>query len=343
MAFAFLTERLLLVGGFGDVEFNLSQPRLFVVDLDSSHGERIEFDEVEYLCAFLYPACYPWVHPLSFLIRSDPCTDWSPHPSVQVPFSIGPGPRLYIVTIWVMQGEEVSPIDLFVLSDTLLDHVHTLREGEIGHDFEWSEWGPAGTRMITQAPHSHVWVCYVFGTRFSSILGGGRENRQRESRILEVWDFNQLGIRRDVRREAELSEVEWHVGDTSVLSSRVFVGEVRTRLPYRVFRRKLDAPLEGEPVFTEAMCSEDSIILVDVSGLIQSVRYIRCKLFDSVAGTTLSGSDVLRGSRAEMRALFTCLSLIPIKLRGMCDCCSSRGLSSQQIQLTTCLAVTLSC
>lgn len=267
MAFAFLTERLILVGGFGDVEFNPSQPRLFVADLDSSKGERTEFDEVEYLCAFVYPACRPWVHPLTFLIRSDPCTDWSPHPSVQVPFSIGPGPRLYIVTIWVMQGEEISPIDLFVLSDTLLDHINTLGKGETGHDFEWSEWGPAGTRMIAQAPHSHVWVCYVFGTRFSSIVGGGREGR--DSRTLEVWDFNQLGIRRDIRRErSKASEVEWHVGDTSVLSNRVFVGEVRTGLPYRVFRRKLAAPLKEEPVFTEAMCSEDSVVLVDVSCLL---------------------------------------------------------------------------
>ncbi|KAG6381041.1 hypothetical protein JVT61DRAFT_5437 [Boletus reticuloceps] len=272
MAFAFLTERLILVGGFGDiggfgdVTFNLRQPRLFVVDLDSSKGERTDFDEAEYLCAFLYPACYPWVHPLRFLIRSDPCTDWTPHPSVQVPFSIGPGPRLYIVTIWIMQGEEISPIDLFVLSDTLLDHIGTLRKGETRRDFEWSEWGPAGTRMMAQVPHSHVWVCYVFGTRFSSITGGGRENRHRESRMLEVWDFNQLGIRRDIGREgsgAEWSEVEWHVGDTSVLRGKVFLGEVRTRLPYRVFRRKLAAPLEGEPAFTEALCSEDSIILVD--------------------------------------------------------------------------------
>lgn len=267
MAFAFLTERLILVGGFGDVEFNLSQPRLFVVDLDSSESERTEFDEMDYLCAFLYPACYPWVHPLSFLIRSDPCTGWSPpHPGVQVPFSIGPGPRLYIVTIWVMQGEEISPIDLFVLSNTLLDRVDTLGDGETRHDFEWSEWGPAETRMIAQAPHSHVWVCYVFGTRFSSVIGGGRESHHRDSRILEVWDFNQLGIRRDIRRaRAETCEVEWHVGDTSVLSSRVFVGEVRTRLPYRVLRRKLAAPSEGDPVFTDAMCSEDSVILVDVS------------------------------------------------------------------------------
>ena len=273
MAFAFLTERLILVGGFGDLESNLSQPRLFVVDLDSGKGERTEFDAVEYLCAFLYPACYPWVHPLSFLIRSDPCTDWSPHPSVQVPFSIGSGPRLYIVTIWVMRGEAISPIDLFVMSNTLLDHVNTLGEGETRHDFEWSEWGPVGTRMIGQAPHSHSWVCYVYGTRFSSIIGGGGEGRERDSRILEVWDFNQLGIRRDISQEGgDSCEVEWHVGDTSVLSSRVFVGEVRTTLPYRVFRRELAAPMEGEPVFTEAMCSEDSIILVDVS----SVCYLRC-------------------------------------------------------------------
>lgn len=267
MAFTFLTERLILVGGFGDVEFNLSQPRLYVVDLDTIRAEKTEFDEVEYRCAFLYPACDPWVHPLSFLIRSDPCSDWSPHPSVRVPFSIGSGPRLYIVTIWVMQGEEVSAIDLFVLSDTLLGHTNTLKKGETRHHFEWPEWGPDKTRMIAQVPHSHTWVCYVFGTWFSSIGGGGRENRHRDSRTLEVWDFNQLGIRRDAtREEGEPPGVEWHVED-SVLSSRVFVGEVRTRLAYRVFRKRLPAPLEGEPVFTEAMCSEDSVILVDVSSV----------------------------------------------------------------------------
>lgn len=292
MAFAFLTERLILVGGFGDVEFNLSQPRLFVVDLDSSKGERTEFDRVEYLCAFLYPACHPWVHALSFLIRSDPCTDWSPHPSVQVPFSIGPGPRLYVVTIWLMQvqGEEVTPIDLFVLSSTLLDRVDTLGEGETRHDFEWSEWGPAGTRMIAQAPHSHVWVCYVFGTRFSSIIGGGR--LARDGRMLEVWDFNQVGIRRDIGREkGESCEVEWHVGDTSVLSSRMFDGEVRTRLPYRVLRRKLAAPSKGEPVFTEAMCSEDNVILVDVS--VSFPLGVELSTMPDT-GTTLSDFDVLR-------------------------------------------------
>jgi len=219
---------------------------------------------VEYLCAFWYPACYPWVHPLSFLIRSDPSTNWSPPPSLQVPFSIGPGPRLYIVTIWVMQGEEISPIDLFVLSSTLSDHIDSLGEGETRHDFEWSDWGPTGTRMIAQAPHAHVWVCYIFGTKFSAVITNPRETRNRNPRTLEVWDFNQLGIRRDKDREGlESEDVQWHVGDTSILSSGVFVGEVRTTLPYRVIRRTLPAPLEGEPVFTEAMCSEDNLILVD--------------------------------------------------------------------------------
>lgn len=262
MAFAFLTKRYILVGGFEDVPFDLRQPRLFVVDLDSDSGERTEFDEMEYLCAFLYPACYPWVHALSFLIRSDPCTDWSPHGSLEVPFSIGSGPRLYVVTIWVMHGEEITPIDLFVLSDTLLAHVSAVGEGESRHDFEWPKWGPRGTRMMAQAPHSHVWVCYVFGTRFSTITGGGEGGT---SRTLEVWDFNQLGMRRDMKRDRKRCGVEWHIGDTSVLGGRVFADEVRTGLPYRVFRRELAAPREGEPDYTEAMCSEDSVVLVDVS------------------------------------------------------------------------------
>ncbi|KAF9244554.1 hypothetical protein BU15DRAFT_85930 [Melanogaster broomeanus] len=212
MASSFLTDRLILVGGFGDVEFNLTY----------TGSERIEFDEVDYLCAFF------------FLIRSDPSTNWSPPASSPVPFSIGPGPRLYIVTIWVMQGEEISPIDL-------------LGEGETRHDFEWTEWGPASTRMIAQAPHAHVW--------FSSIITSPRETRNRNPRTLET------------EKSWILEDVEWHVGDTSILSSRVFMGEIRTTLPYRIIRRTLPAPLEGEPVFTEAMCSEDNLILVDAPEL----------------------------------------------------------------------------
>ncbi|KIJ68199.1 hypothetical protein HYDPIDRAFT_145979 [Hydnomerulius pinastri MD-312] len=263
MAFSFLTERLLLVGGFAEVQY-LSQPRLFILDLDSTNSGRLEFDDVDYHCAFLYPPCNLWVHPLSFLIRADPSTSWSPDPSYQVPYSIGPGPRLYIITIWVMRGEVISAIDLFVLSSTLLSHIDSLDDNRTGYDFEWEEWGPNGTRMMAQAPHSHVWVCYVFGTKFSSIITNPRDTRNRNSRTLEIWDFNQLGIQRDMSKvEKDAPEVQWHVDDTSILSSSVFAGEVRTNLPYRVIRRTLPAPLEGEPVFTEAMCSEDSLILVD--------------------------------------------------------------------------------
>jgi hypothetical protein len=260
MAFAFLTERLILVGGLEDVDSG--QLCLFVVDLDSSHSERTDFDAVDYRCAFLYPPCYSWVRPVNFMIRSDPSTNWSPHPSFQVPFSIGPGPRLYIVTIWFMQGEEISPIDLFVLSSTLLDRIESLGDGE-KRVFEWGEWGPAGTRMIARASHSHSWVCYVYGAKFITSPGGTRE---RNPRTLEMWDFNQLGIRRDRPREwSESQDVQWHVGDTTTLSRRVFIDDVRTTLPYRVIRRTLPAPLKGMPIFTEAMCSEDNLILVDVS------------------------------------------------------------------------------
>ncbi|KIJ08313.1 hypothetical protein PAXINDRAFT_139363 [Paxillus involutus ATCC 200175] len=258
MAFAFLTERLILVGGLEDVDSG--QLCLFVVDLDSSHSERTDFDAVDYRCAFLYPPCYSWVRPVNFMIRSDPSTNWSPHPSFQVPFSIGPGPRLYIVTIWFMQGEEISPIDLFVLSSTLLDRIESLGDGE-KRVFEWGEWGPAGTRMIARASHSHSWVCYVYGAKFITSPGGTRE---RNPRTLEMWDFNQLGIRRDRPREwSESQDVQWHVGDTTTLSRRVFIDDVRTTLPYRVIRRTLPAPLKGMPIFTEAMCSEDNLILVD--------------------------------------------------------------------------------
>ncbi|KAG9314232.1 hypothetical protein JVU11DRAFT_5019 [Chiua virens] len=270
MAFAFLTERLILVGDFStlfdpeDSEIEFDRPRLTVVDLDSCGCERTQFEELEHLCAFHYPVCHPSVQPLDILIRSDPSTDWTPHTNVRVPFSVGPGHRLYIVTIRIVLGGEICAIDLFVLSDTLLERIGALGEGETEHHFTWTDWGPNGTRMIAQAQHSYAWVCYVFGTRFSSVTsGGGQGNRHNNSRTLEVWDFNQLGIKRDIRLEgARSSEVEWHVGDVSVLK-RVFTEDVYTRLPYRVFRRKLDAPLEREPVYTEAMCSEDNIILVD--------------------------------------------------------------------------------
>jgi hypothetical protein len=109
-------------------------------------------------------------------------------------------------------------------------------------------------RSLSQ-PHS--WVCYVFGTKFVSLA----EPTHTSPQTLEIRDFNQLAMKRDARVQGGISH---HVRDTTVIRN-VFANEIHTSLPYRVIKRTLPPSSFPEPFFAAAMCSEDSLILVDSS------------------------------------------------------------------------------
>jgi hypothetical protein len=171
---------------------------------------------------------------------------------------------------------------LFVPSKTLLDVAQSAEKAGHGRDgtynIPWSVWGPDGTRMmVSDHPRSHVWVCFVYGTRY---IGLEQPQEGETTAWCRVYDFADLPVRRgkgDVKEEniirdpASLSnlksrEAMYHVGPSVISSGKIFSEEVATTYPFRWKSVELGVPLTPGLQHTCAvMCSEDSIIIVDVS------------------------------------------------------------------------------
>ncbi|KAH7929334.1 hypothetical protein BV22DRAFT_1029582 [Leucogyrophana mollusca] len=268
--FAFVDNRYMLVAGTFESNEGLTQPRLVVFDLEWASGEKVSIDDVEYLCAFDYPPFDRTTDTLAMSIRSDPTPVWTPHPKHPVPFTTARLHRLYVITTWVRNGDDIVSYDLFVPSGSFLSHIHRVSPGTTRRNFDWDEWGPMGTRLMRSPPHSSIWVCYVFGTKFVFLRIPTQNAVQfrNGSRTVEVWDFNQLALKRDLSlgKHVDDENARWHTDDTSIVSDGVFAGAVRTTFPYRVITRALPPQSPQMPKFQQAMCSEDSIILVDSQG-----------------------------------------------------------------------------
>ncbi|KAG2154684.1 hypothetical protein DEU56DRAFT_769753 [Suillus clintonianus] len=262
--FAFLSSRFLLVGSIFDPEALNIQARLYVFDLTQPSNETSGL-AADCFCAFMWPEFNFWTSPVTFSIRSDPSPVWQPNPEARLPFSTAPGDRLIIVTACLVYNGHVAYYDMFVSAGTLLSHIAALPTEVSSHEIDWDEWGPTGTRLMRSLSHSSPWVCYVFGTKFVSLVA-----TQTSPQTLEIRDFNQLALKRDAKVQDGIID---HVRDTTVIR-RVFANEVHTSLPYRVIQRTLPPRSSTEPFFAAVMCSEDNLILVD-----SSQRHLRILTF----------------------------------------------------------------
>lgn len=263
--FAFLSSRFLLVGSVFDPEAINIQARLYVFDMTQPSSEKFGL-EANYFCAFLWPEFDSWTNPLTFSIRSDPSPAWQPNPEARPPFSTAPGDRLFIMTVSLENNGRIASYDMFVSANTLLSHIGALSTEVHSHEIKWDEWGPTGTRLMQSLSQPSPWVCYVFGTKFVSLV----ERTHTSPQTLEMRDFNQLAMKRDAKVQGGISH---HVHDTTVIR-KVFANEIHTSLPYRVVKCTLPPCSSPEPFFAAAMCSEDSLILVD-----SSYRHLRILTF----------------------------------------------------------------
>ncbi|KAI6047748.1 hypothetical protein EDC04DRAFT_2863936 [Pisolithus marmoratus] len=244
-AISFLANHYILVGGFGDGD---RSARLYVLDLTKCDGEPVALEDVNYR----YPMS-PWVPPASS----------------NVPFFVDRDSRLLVITMYVAVGVEFVSFDLFVLSRALLSFVEGLGPENDRHNFSWQDWGPRNTRLMESPPHSQVWVCFVFGTKFISLVDGESEDGE-DVRMLEVWDFNAIGMRRErCQGVVDTMEVEgdpiieWHDHDSTALYHAAFLENISTSLPCRVVRRDVPSQNLDGHFFADALCSEDNLILVD--------------------------------------------------------------------------------
>ncbi|EIW86862.1 hypothetical protein CONPUDRAFT_115643 [Coniophora puteana RWD-64-598 SS2] len=272
---SFLGEHYMLVGGWAP---GASQCSLYVLDLHKVSGTHL-LEETSYTCEFLFPQFDHWTSQLAFSIRADPAPSWQPDQAKSVPFHIASQSRLYVIITLVRTPERIFSYDLFVLSDTFLRLIAQLGHDEERRQFSWEEWGPHGTRLVPSLPHSSVWVCFVYGTKFATIFQS--DGLPEHPSVIEIWDFNSVGIRKghlagehsledEDNKQDKTWNVQWHKGDTSIVSDGAFVGDVRTRLPYRIVRRTLPSSTledgdDPEDSYHDLMCSEDNLILVDAT------------------------------------------------------------------------------
>ncbi|KAG2350184.1 hypothetical protein BDR05DRAFT_954285 [Suillus weaverae] len=254
--FAFLSSRFLLVGSVFDSEAIHIQARLYVFDMTQPSSEKSGLG-TDYFCAFLWPEFDFWTSPMTISIRSDPSPAWQHNPEARLPFSTAPGERLFIITVSLVNNGRIASYNMFVSADTLLSHIETLPMEVPCREIKWDEWGSTGTRLMRSLSQPSPWVCYVFGTKFVSLA----EPTHTSPQTLEIWDFNQLAMKRDAKVQGGTSN---HVRGTTVICN-VFANEIHTSLPYRVIKRTLPPRSSPEPFFAAVMCSEDNIILVDSS------------------------------------------------------------------------------
>lgn len=285
-SFAFLSDRHVLLTVYNHDETAAAQfaqdiaPTLAILDFTQPSTGDPQHVLGAKIITLWYPPLSDNVSMVAFEVRSDPSPSWQPDQSSHVPFHLAKTQRVYVVSLWVVvEGENVA--DLFVLfvpRRTLMNVVNSCEEELKSSDavyVAWANWGPEGTRlMLSPVPHSGVWVCYVYGTRYIALEA---HQRGLEKVWCRVYDFNDLPIRRgqtEVDEENIITEdkeinphicdtVVYHAGPTTIKGGRTFQDDVTTSLSFRYKSVELD--ILASERNCAIMCSEDNIVVVDVS------------------------------------------------------------------------------
>ncbi|RDX52576.1 hypothetical protein OH76DRAFT_1400371 [Lentinus brumalis] len=283
LSFVFLTSTYILLLAFGeptedDVGTNHIGPGsnlcLLVIDLDRTRPERVRVDDLDFLCAFLYPDLHDRCNVIDMVLCAAPGPAWTPSSSLQVPFSISGEDRLLVVTLKIAHGVywEVSTLTSFIPSETLLSAVKSLPSGQTGRVFAWEDWGVYGSRLEV-APQEHLLAmpCYVHGTSFARHIQESTQPLLFPFTI-EVFDFNPLALRRALLSSQAEGGSSGYQNDAAIVAtsttltghhSTIFNDEVTTYYPY--FRRAVEIPGRDEMeqvLFDALLLEEDSLILV---------------------------------------------------------------------------------
>ncbi|KAL0951412.1 hypothetical protein HGRIS_008104 [Hohenbuehelia grisea] len=188
------------------------------------------------------------------LIRADPAPSWTPPDGDEPPFFLARKNRLFVITFFALPGE-LHGQNLFVPSTTFFQALDSCSPDD--GPIPWSQWGPNGTRLTrSNAQLMSVWVCYVHGMKFIEF------DASEEDEALVMYDFNPMAVRRGLHTRNTVYDSEYTVpihGPHPPLdiAPGVFREEVETLLPFLQVRRPVPTTLE------HAMCSEDSLVLVD--------------------------------------------------------------------------------
>lgn len=241
------------------------EPSLFVLDFNSESKERQAVDEVEHAILLQYPSLRADL--IAFDIRSDPSPSYMPTATPEAPFYTSHKARLFVISMLVQVGPHVQCITNFVPWVVLQSYVDLSLSGELGNVIEWDDWGYDTRMLLPDEMHSSVWVCYVYGSRYVVAAKPGTSSNRPPCGY--VYDFNQymLASGSGLTEVAEVSASDIPIGETFyitgenvIAAGEIFNEEVRTCCPYRLRA----FPLERSTDRTALMCSEDSIVVVNV-------------------------------------------------------------------------------
>lgn len=183
-------------------------------------------------------------------IRADP-GPMSPTEDTAIPFSQDPADFIIILTFWLfMTGNRRSLIHA-IPSRHLLSLVNA--EEDL---YVWTDWLPKKTRLLyTKQSPSDIWVCYVYGTKF---ILSERLPRGQSGYSARLFNFNQLALRRERGQDSETRETPKGLKTSAALR------DVDASLPFSSH----SFVLEDAHDHCFALCSEDHILIVDVSFMI---------------------------------------------------------------------------
>jgi hypothetical protein len=233
----------------------LGNPILFVVDLTKESSDCQAIYESNSGRLFRYPPLDDDAFIHSLQLRADPgpiCRE-----NGTVPFFQDSKNFLLVLDMWISVDDVEEHVMHFIPSQYLISLMkRSATENAL------VSWISQGTRMYVtpQREVSHVWVCYVYGTRF---VTGVQALPGRAGLPVRLYDFNTLALRRD----AQMSSESEGPGSVRHLANHThwrdpFCEEIETTLPYW----ENVACLEGGKDYEQCrvMCSEDNIVIVDV-------------------------------------------------------------------------------
>lgn len=281
-SFCLLSERYVLLSLLTNLPDGRDHAQLLIVDFEQEDPHRQSYLNIAHGFKLSLPIFHQSVEIRSFTLRSDPPSSWAPQSDLNVPFHIAQDARVFVASIWVHR-DTLRHLALLIPLHTLLRH--TDLSGPISAKesmLVWEAWGPQGSRMTeiyTRNPSFEIWACNVYGTRFVFPECSDRSNH---TYTLQVFDFNQKAFRNAISQGQKVSDVDvlnmvslecdsslCITAPSIFTAGDIFLQETRTTLPYRWIAKMMPSL---QPTCS-AMCSEDSIIVVD------SVRRMRALSF----------------------------------------------------------------
>jgi len=256
MSFTLLSDRwvILCVCLAYDDAYEDGTPSLLAVNFREESNNRKDLEDIKHRHIFLYPE-FADVYDLHMEVRADPGT--SSATDSRVPFASDTQTFILVVTLCVVGIDSFSRNFVhFIPSEFLLSVVES-SDGKSAAPLDWSRWGPLNTRLLlTPEEPSDTWVCYVYGSKFVISEKAGRHGYSGR-----LFDFNKRKLWNDDKDDGPGAPASINTGTLIKAEDNLLVDDVYSHLPY--WSRPFS--LEDGHRHCAVLCSEDNIILVDVS------------------------------------------------------------------------------